>query len=146
MLGAGYLIGSSSAPSVEDAGKQRASAFVSARKDAMDVAYRRSAAQGRHSGIRAGRRSARRSGEAKGGNAGEGGANAELAAIADSEAQAEAEERAENCGAPLFVDGYCPTDAEIEQEGLAESLCGPGDEAHAIEAAEQGIQCRPTIP
>jgi hypothetical protein len=50
-------------------------------------------------------------------------------------------ERAKNCGAPLFVNGYCPTDEEIEREGDAEALCGPGTAKGRREAAERGIQC-----
>jgi hypothetical protein len=53
---------------------------------------------------------------------------AELAAL-------EAAERARNCGAPLFVDGYCPTDEEIAAENQIESVCGSRDDA------ELGIDC-----
>lgn len=60
---------------------------------------------------------------------------------AEAAAQAEAEERAENCGAPLFVEGYCPTDEEIEQENLAESVCGSPDPESAAEEELYGIEC-----
>jgi len=71
---------------------------------------------------------------------------AEAAAAAAAEAaqqaaiQARAQERAANCGAPLFVDGYCPSDEEVAAGGQSESLCGGGlyEEARA-----QGIACFP---
>jgi hypothetical protein len=66
---------------------------------------------------------------------------AEAAAAAQVAAEAEAAERAANCGAPLFVEGYCPTDEEIARENAAESLCGPGTAAGEAEAAELGIVC-----
>ena len=62
-------------------------------------------------------RQGRRSGDGRGRAAGAGAAEHQQAAIAEAEAaerqrleEAEAAERAANCGAPLFVDGYCPTD------------------------------------
>jgi hypothetical protein len=41
--------------------------------------------------------------------------------------EAEQAERARNCGAPLFADGACPTDEEIEREQNLESYCGRYD-------------------
>lgn len=96
-------------------------------------------------GLERGKSQAKHAGTRRGGGAGEAEVEAELAVIAQEEAeaaaQAEAEERAANCGAPLFVEGYCPTDEEIEQESLAESLCGPSDPALAEEAEQYGIEC-----
>jgi hypothetical protein len=73
---------------------------------------------------------------------------AQLAAAAEAEAEAdrlaaleEARERAANCGAPLFVDDYCPTDAEVALEAQAESLCGPGTLEGREQAAALAIQC-----
>ena len=57
-----------------------------------------------------------------------------------SEIQAQAAERADNCGAPLFVTGYCPTDEEIAYESQAESLCGGGDYE---QAQAEGVACFP---
>jgi len=96
--------------------------------------------QGKRAGVAAGERR----GNAVGGSD----AEAELAAAAEAEAEAaeaaalaETQERAANCGAPLFVDDYCPTDEEIARENSAESLCGPGTAAGREQAAELGIQC-----
>jgi type II secretory pathway pseudopilin PulG len=51
-------------------------------------------------------------------------ARAEAVAAAEAQRQAgiqaQATERAENCGAPLFVNGYCPTDEQIATENQAE--------------------------
>jgi hypothetical protein len=141
----GYLLGTTSAPSQADADIERRAGTKEALKHASRQAFRRAEDEGQAAGERSGRREAKRSGRRRGGADGEEGAEAQLAAIAQEEeeaaARAEAEERAENCGAPLFVPGYCPTDEEIERESLAESLCGPGDPALVQEAAEQGIQC-----
>ncbi len=41
--------------------------------------------------------------------------------------EAEQAERATNCGAPLFADGACPTDEELEREQNLESYCGGYD-------------------
>jgi len=60
-----------------------------------------------------------------------GGANEveeQQAAIAQAEelerqraVEAEQAERAENCGAPLFVDGSCPTDERLSVEGRVDA-------------------------
>ena len=104
--------------------------------------------RGRLAGRAQGARQGRRAGHGRGRAAGAGAVERRQAAIAEAEAaerqrlaEAEAAERAANCGAPLFVDGYCPTDEEIEREGNAESLCGPGTEEGRREAAALGIQC-----
>jgi hypothetical protein len=129
----GYALGASTAPTEEDA----ISARENAREEAFDqsVATSRDAAHSR--GLQAGQRAGGRAGEAAGTEAGAAdgseSASAELAA-------AEAAERDRNCGAPLFVTGYCPTDEEIAAENQAEALCGG---AHYGEAAAQGIDCGP---
>jgi hypothetical protein len=99
---------------------------------------------GRRQGAVRGRRIGAANGHTAGGNEVE----RRLTAIARAaeeqrqrEAEAQAAERAANCGAPLFVSGYCPTDDEIARENSAESLCGPGTAEGKQQAAEQGIQC-----
>jgi hypothetical protein len=147
VCGVGFLFGSSAAPTETEANIERRKSFTEARRQAAAAAFKKARDKGLATGRRAGRREAVTAAAKKGETAGTQDAKAKLAAIAQEEAEdaarAEAEERAENCGAPLFTPGYCPTDEEIEQENLAESLCGPGDPALEEEAAEQGIQCRP---
>ena len=134
LVGAGgYALGAATAPTEDDA--------VSAREDARAESYAEAKAtandEAQALGFEAGKEVGSRSGELVGTGAGDaegsGSASAELAA-------AEAAERAENCGAPLFVEGYCPTDEEIAYENQAESLCGG---RHYDEAAAQGIDCGP---
>jgi hypothetical protein len=145
--GLGFVLGSDAAPTDEQARAERRQGFAAALEDAKSEALQRSRPRGLIAGRKVGQAEARRVAKRRGSSDGSSEAEAKLAAIAQEEAEAaaraEAEERAENCGAPLFTPGYCPTDEEIEQEGLAESLCGPGDPALEQEAAEQGIQCRP---
>lgn len=123
----GYVLGSSSTASDAEAANARISAFQNARSKAQANAFRRSSAKGSREGIDAGKRSAQKSGLARGTENGSAAVEAEFASIAAAEAEAEAQERAENCGAPLFTEGYCPTDAEIEQENQAESEAGFGE-------------------
>lgn len=141
----GFSSGASSAPDQRDADQARMegfrAAFIVARTEAFGEARQTGAAKG----LARGRMKAERAGERQGEDKGAADVEAELELIAREEAeaaaQAEAEERAENCGAPLFVEGYCPTDEEIEQENRAESLCGPGDPALEEEAEQYGIEC-----
>lgn len=143
----GFSLGSAGTADERDAKEAQADAFSSAFADARTAAFETARRTGTAKGLARGRARAQRAGEKRGTEAGSAKAEAELERIAQEEveaaAQAEAEERAENCGAPLFVEGYCPTDEEIEQENLAESLCGPADPALAEEAELHGIQCRP---
>lgn len=60
----------------------------------------------------------------------------EAEAAAAAAAAAAAEERF--CGVPLFVEDYCPTQAEIDAEHQAEALCGGGRYDEALAA---GIIC-----
>lgn len=65
------------------------------------------------------------------------------ACAADEAALIEAElaaQRSRNCGAPLFPEDSCPTDAELAAEQQAEALCGGG---HYDQAAALGIDCGP---
>lgn len=68
--------------------------------------------------------------------------SADEAAVMEAEAAAAAAAAAANeqrfCNQPLFVDGYCPTQGEIDYENQAEGLCGGGDYAAAAAA---GIVC-----
>jgi len=143
----GYAAGHSTAPTREDAHRASVSAeqraFVAAYRRADEAAHRRGLAAGRRKGELRGRRLGQRRGLAAGTAEGEE-RRAEAAAAAEAERQAaiaaQIQERAENCGAPLFVDGYCPTDEEVALEGQAESLCGGGNYE---EARAQGIACFP---
>jgi hypothetical protein len=124
----GFLVGVSSAHTDREADVARAESFRQSLIRARISASRRAAAKGREAGLEAGRAAAEHAGKARGEDDGRSEAAAQQAAIAAAEAEAaaevEAQERAENCGAPLFVEGYCPTDAEIEQENQAESEGG----------------------
>lgn len=65
--------------------------------------------------------------------------SADEAAVMEAEAAAAAAASEQRfCNQPLFVDGYCPTQGEIDYENQAEGLCGGGDYAAAAAA---GIVC-----
>lgn len=142
----GILVGTASAPDDTEAAKARLEGFRSASTRAHDIAYAKAQSRGRSRGTKVGQVRARFFGERRGGATGEKEAAAAVNKIAEEEAEvaalAEAEERSENCGAPLFIDGYCPTDEEIERENTVEGLCGglPNEE-RAREEEELGIEC-----
>jgi hypothetical protein len=145
----GYALGAADAPTMEESEQAELQAFTEARRGAFETAFERLRQRGHTSGLEEGQSQGQAAGARRGTGAGEAAAQAELTEIAAAEAEAErqaalaeAQERIENCGAPLFVDGYCPTDEEIELESQAESLCGPGTAEGAAEAAELGITCR----
>jgi colicin import membrane protein len=141
----GYALGASTAPTEEDAisakENARADAFDQSLADSRDAAHPRGLQAGQRAGGQAGEAAGTEAGAADGSDS----ASAELAAAeaaaAEQAAAAEAQERAANCGAPLFPDDYCPTDEEIALENQAEALCGPGTAAGREQAAELGIQC-----
>jgi hypothetical protein len=145
---AGLALGSNEAPNAGDAESAEKAAYRLALKDAAVEAHEESVPHGREAGLQVGERRGADVGHADGQRAGHTAVERRLDAIAEQEAQAAAEaaaaeatERAANCGAPLFTEGYCPTDEEIELENNAESLCGPGTPEGRAEAAELGIQC-----
>jgi hypothetical protein len=141
----GYLLGRNDAPSRSDA----ALATQEARQSAYAYSVQKWRAAGRakgiEAGIEAGKDAGEMQGDVRGRTTGKKAANAELAAQAaaaeEAAAAQEAAERSANCGAPLFVEGYCPTDEEIARESAAESLCGGGTAEGQAQAAELGIQC-----
>jgi hypothetical protein len=143
----GYVTGRADSPTREEAersgaiAEQRAFSSAYARAEARGKA--RGLVVGRNQGEKRGRRVGRRRGFAAGKKRAEQ-ARAEAAAAVEAERQAaieaQAAERAENCGAPLFVEGYCPTDEQIAAENQAETLCGGG---HYEEARAQGVACFP---
>ncbi len=141
----GLALGSSAAPDGREADDARAESFGTAFASSKAAAFRQASHRGTVRGLKQGRARAERVGLRRGDDAGTKEAGVVLAEIAQEEAeaaaQAEAEERAENCGAPLFVEGYCPTDEEIEQENLAESVCGSPDPESAAEEELYGIEC-----
>lgn len=114
---AGFAIGKANAPTEADASAEQVQAHTSSLQEARASAIE--AAQSR--GLVAGRRAGRRAGSSEGANAGD---SAGSSAASDQLAASEAAQRASNCGAPLFVNGYCPTDAEIQQENQAEANAG----------------------
>ncbi len=148
----GYAIGASGGEDLDAARERGARA---GEREGRERGERRGIAVGREAGEKAAYRTAYRkaskrryktelaAAERRAAVAAREAAAAQQAAAARQAAaqRAEAEERAENCNAPLFVPGYCPTDEEIETEQSAEALCGPGTEEGRREAAEQGIQC-----
>jgi membrane protease subunit (stomatin/prohibitin family) len=128
---AGYAIGSSSSPDAFDARASRQHAYRDAYDAGLSEARDRSLVNGQKQGIARGRAQGRSAGLNAGRAEGDQAAQAQLAAaqeqaIAEQQAaaQAEAAQRDANCGAPLFVEGYCPTDAEIAQENQAEANAG----------------------
>ncbi|MDQ2630219.1 MAG: hypothetical protein M3Y75_04470 [Actinomycetota bacterium] len=141
----GFGLGASGAPDQQAADKARLEGFRAAFTASRTAAFGQAQRTGMAKGFSRGKLRAERAGKRRGEGTGAADAEAELERItqeeAEAAAQAEAEERTENCGAPLFVEGYCPTDEEIEQENRAESLCGPGDPALEEEAELYGIEC-----
>lgn len=141
----GYAIGTRDAATAEEAASAKstaqATAFAASRRESAASAM----ASGRKQGAEIGRTSGLSAGSSGGKAKGKSDAEAEqaiqAAAAEEAAALAEAQERAANCGAPLFVDGYCPTDEEIARESAAESLCGGGTPEGREEAAALGIQC-----
>lgn len=138
----GYLVGKDSAP--DDAEARLAQNLAYAR--AMPVAERSAYLPARRSGFKVGLARGARSGATlgtrRGGSAGDNAAKAEERRIAEEQeaieaaereaaeqaaAEAETETETRYCNVPLFIDGYCPTQAEIEQENQAEGEAGIGD-------------------
>jgi hypothetical protein len=144
----GYLIGTSQAASTDDAAEAQERAHAEALADARTEARAAAHERGLEAGLKEGRDAGARVGTRRGKASGEAEAGSELAQTAEAQAAAaeraaleEVRERAANCEAPLFVEGYCPTDEEIARENQAESLCGPGTAEGRREAAALGIQC-----
>lgn len=150
-VSSGYWIGADAAPSELDASRVSAQAA----KVAEEQAFRSAHAAAYDRGFEAGRESGRREGTEAGARDGQAEAErvlAEAAAAREAEEAARAEREAAasrarqrarptGCSVPLFVDGYCPTPEELQQENDAESLCGPGTEEGRAEARRRGITC-----
>lgn len=143
----GYALGHARAPGSDDARKEQRSARHLASTASQKAAESSSRDSGSQAGRTAGLRAGARQGGERGSQAGAQRVEDQQLALAEAEqlerqraAEAEEAERARNCGAPLFAPGACPTDEEIESEGLAESLCGGGNYE---EARAQGIACFP---
>ena len=143
----GYLIGTGASSDVNDVRQEVAAAKAVATRSSERTGERRGRRKGFASGTAAGRRDGEQAGARRGASA----AQHELASqekdradAAEAQQQqaeeAEKAQRAKNCDEPLFVEGYCPTDEEVEQEGKAESLCGGGDYERA---KAEGIPCFP---
>jgi hypothetical protein len=116
-----FELGRENAPTATDASIKQASA----RQEAFDKAFSSAHQIARHDGEKAGRAAGTRAGHLAGERMGRSDGSSEAGAeLAAAQAAAEAAERARNCGAPLFVEGYCPTDEEIAQENRAEAICG----------------------
>lgn len=113
----GYAIGKANAPTDQDAEVARAQAHTSS----LGEARARALAAARSRGLAAGRQTGQREGSETGHKAG---SQAGSSAASSQLAASQAAQRAQNCGAPLFVTGYCPTNAEIQQENQAEANAG----------------------
>ena len=145
--GAAYAVGDEQAVTAEQAQNARVSAGKSAGARANAHALRSSRRRGVSEGLRQGQRRGQRSGRRAGRERGAAEADRRAAAAATQHQQdrqdainARQQERARNCNAPLFVEGYCPTDAEVQAENETESLCGGG---HYDQARAKGIACFP---
>lgn len=140
--GVGFLAGSSKAPTDDDAVQERNEAFKTGFRTSFAVSFRDANERGTKAGLKRGSRQGNDDGTANGSSIGATKAQDELDLIAAQQArlaaEAEAAERAANCGHVLFVDGACPTDAEVQYEEDAETYCGGGDYETA---AALGIEC-----
>jgi hypothetical protein len=146
---AGYLIGGEASPSAQEARAAR----LGAMRATTDSSEREGLTRARARGARAGAQDGRQTGVEAGRREGR---QAALAAVprsapdpqspsatqsqAPRPADDEAAERSRNCDEPLFVEGYCPTDEEVEYESKAESLCGGGKHE---QAKAEGVACFP---
>lgn len=146
----GLLLGDAKAPTAADGRATQRESAAEGERIAERAARKRAHTRGYRVGVSRGRQRGERSGGRRGIRVADRkqeviAAQAQAAEQRRQQEAAEAEkaERAENCGAPLFVDGYCPTDEEIERESDAESLCGPGTEEGRNQAADKGIGCFP---
>jgi len=143
---AGYALGQANTASKDEARQVQRRAFNIAFSASEDrgrrIGVARGSAKGQREGRAAGRRAGRRRGLAAGQTAGDQGRQQQTdAAEQQQQIDANAKERNRNCNAPLFADGSCPTDEEVQQENDAESLCGPGTEEGREKAARQGVDC-----
>lgn len=138
----GYLLGSSDAPTVGDATRELNRSYAQAMRSAYAPAFQSARVRGDKAGREKGGKIGSDEGSAAGSTTGGERAQAELDLIAAEQArlaaEAEAAERQANCGHPLFIDGACPTDAEVQYEEDAETYCGGGDYETA---AALGIRC-----
>jgi hypothetical protein len=136
----GYLIGANAAPDDAEARLAQSVAYARALPSAERSAFLQARRAGFRAGIDAGVRRGERLGALRGGSAGQDAAEAEEKRLAEEreaieiaereaaeQAAAEAEAETRYCNVPLFIDGYCPTQAEIEQENQAEGEAGIGD-------------------
>lgn len=136
----GYLVGANAAPDDAEARLAQSAAYARALPSAERSAYLQARRTGVQAGIDAGMRRGERLGARRGKSAGEDAAKAEEKRLAEEreaieiaereaaeQATAEAEAETRYCNVPLFIDGYCPTQAEIEQENQAEGEAGIGD-------------------
>ena len=145
---AGYALGQANTASKAEASEAQRRAFNIAFSAGEDQGRRIGVARGVAKGKREGRTAGRRAGARRGLAAGQTAAGQRRQQQAEAVEQqrqqqidSNRKERESNCNAPLFADGYCPTDEEVEQESDAESLCGPGTAEGREKAARQGIDC-----
>ena len=138
----GFTVGKSKAPTTTDASRDKGEAYGLAFKNAFETSFSKSLKAGSKLGTKRGQKSGdvdgKKFGSARGGSAAQNELDLIAAEQARLAAEAEAAERAANCGHVLFVDGACPSDAEVQYEEDAESYCGGGDYETA---AALGIEC-----
>lgn len=141
---ASYAIGKSQAPSRADARAAShdgyRSAYRSSKKKAHATSMTGGVAKGKEEGLVAGAKKGTEDGLAELQRR----QLFEAAVAQQKEADRKAEldrQRARNCGAPLFGEDACPTDAELQLENEIEGLCGGGIPEKIARAKELGIQC-----
>jgi hypothetical protein len=136
----GYLAGKDGAPDDAEARLAHNLAYARAMPVAERSAYLAARRHGFKVGLAKGLRGGATLGARRGGSAGDEAAKVEERRLAEEQeaieaaereaaeqAAAEAEAETRYCNVPLFIDGYCPTQAEIEQENQAEGEAGIGD-------------------
>jgi hypothetical protein len=134
----GHNIGLRNAPDAADAERAYKNAYTKSFDQSRAKARKSAIAEGLKEGAREGKIEGSKNGGKSGYAEGRKDADIELARIRAEQAAAEAAERQANCGAPYFLDDYCPTDEELQYEIDAETYCGGGRHE---EAAARGIQC-----
>lgn len=136
----GYLLGKDGAPDGAEARLAQTLAYNRSLPAAERSAFLAARRSGFAAGLKMGGRRGSALGARRGGRAGETAAKAEERRLTEEreaieaaereaaeQAAAEAEAEVRYCHVPLFIDGYCPTQAEIEQENQAEGEAGIGD-------------------
>ena len=135
--GAGFAMGSESAPDEADAASARDSSYGSAYRTSLVESRRAASGRGFRSGFKEGIREGRGAGLSSGERSGQASAETEIASIAEAEAAAaaaDAEAAAENDDVWCDTDGYCLQ----RSPGSGGPACPPGTVENA-----GGVVCVP---